>query len=309
MLGHEPRVGVGMPVYNGADFIASAIESILDQTFEDFELLICDNASVDDTEEICRTYERKDERVRYVRNRWNIGGGPNANRVMELSRGEFFKLMNHDDVCHPRLLEQCVKTLEERPDAVGAFPMTIDIDENAHPVREFAPRPDFASPDPIIRCWEGLRSGEEPMAHFSVLRADVLAKTGLMPSVPSADRVLMAELAMHGPLVEVPEQLFFHREHPGRAVHAAGRGHRSMAWWDPSKMGTFTFPYWRMLRSLAEAINRSPLDLRDRMRARGLLLRFARTNKHELKLIYDLAIPARALIARYYTGDDLVAKA
>lgn len=299
----DPTVGVGMPVYNGEDFIADAIESILNQTFEDFELLICDNASTDGTAEICRSYATKDERIRYIRNRWNIGGGPNANRVMQLTRGEFFKLMNHDDVCHPRFLQRCVDTLAGRPDAVGTYPMTVDIDENKNVVREFGPRPEFASSDPITRSWEALRFGDEPMAHFGVIRADVLAMTGLMPSVPSADLILLAELMMHGPLVEVNEPLFMHREHPRRAVNAAGRGHASMAWWDPTKVGTFKFPYWRMLKSLAEAIDRSPLRGRDRRRAYTLVFRFAMTNKHHLKLIYDIAIPFRGLIENHYTAD------
>lgn len=299
----EPRVGVGMPVYNGENYVEDAIESILDQTFEDFELLICDNASTDATEEICRNYAKKDERVRYVRNRWNVGGGPNASRVMQLSRGEFFKLMNHDDVCRPTFLERCVAELDEHPEAVAAYPMTIDIDEHGTVVREFAPRPEFESPDPVIRAWEALRFGEEPMAHFGVVRASVLSKTGLMKSVPSADLVLMAELALHGPIREVGEPLLLHREHPGRAAKAAGRGHRSMAWWDPSKMRTFSFPYWRMVGSLASGIRRSPLEGRDRLRAYQLIPRFATVNKHHLKLIYDVAIPFRGLIERYYKGD------
>lgn len=291
-----------MPVHNGQNFMAETIESILSQTFEDFELVICDNASTDDTPEISRKFATKDERVRYVRNRWNVGGGPNASRVMQLSRGELFRLANHDDLWHPTLLERCVQALDERSDAVGAYPLTVDIDDTGQVVREFSPRPAFDSPDPVARAWEALRYGEEPMIHFGLIRADILGQTGLMPSVPSADLVLSAELLFHGPFVEIGEQLFLHREHPERAVRAAGRGHASMAWWDPKKIGTFRFPYWRMVGELVHAIRRSPLRGRDRRRAYSLVPRFATVNKHHLKLIYDAAIPLRGLIDRYYTG-------
>lgn len=291
-----------MPVFNGQNYMAETIESILEQTFDDFELLICDNASTDETAEISREYAAMDERVRYVRNRWNIGGGPNASRVMQLSRGEFFRLANHDDLWDSKLLERCVQALDERPDAVGAYPLTVDIDENGEVVREFSPRPAFESEDPITRAWEALRYGEEPMVHFGLIRSDILGKTGLMPSVPSADLVLTAELLMHGPVVEVDERLFLHREHPQRAVRAAGRGHDSMVWWDPAQTGTFKFPYWRMLRCLIDAVGRSPLRGRDRRRAYSLVPRFASVNKHHLKLIYDAAIPFRGLIDRFYTG-------
>lgn len=297
-----PRVGIGMPVHNGQNYMREAIESILDQTFEDFELLICDNASTDETPEICMAFAEKDDRVRYVRNRWNIGGGPNASRVMQMSRGEFFRLANHDDRWDRRLLERSVAALDERPDAVGAFPLTVDINEDGEVVREFSSRPAFESSDPIVRAWEALRFGEEPMVHFGVIRADILGKSGLMPSVPSADLVLTAELALHGPFVEIGEQLFMHREHPQRSARAAGRGHESMAWWDPTLTGTFKFPYWRMLGELLDAVRRSPLHGRDRARAYALVPRFAMVNKHHLKLIYDAAIPFRGLIDRYYTG-------
>lgn len=300
--GPAPRVGIGMPVYNGQNYMGETIQSILDQTFENFELLICDNASTDETPEISREFADKDERVRYVRNRWNIGGGPNASRVMQLSRGEFFRLANHDDIWHPKLLEHSIQALDGNPEAVGAYPRTVDIDETGRVVREFSSRPAFESDDPIVRSWEALRYGEEPMVHFGLLRADVLGRTGLMPSVPSADLVLTAELMMHGPMVEVDEQLFFHREHPQRAAKAAGRGHESMAWWDPTMTGTFTFPYWRMLGELVDAVGRSPLWGRDRARAYALVLRFASVNKHQLKLIYDVAIPFRGLIDKYYKG-------
>ena len=303
MLHPAPRVGIGMPVFNGANYLVDAIESILSQTFEDFELLICDNASTDETPDICRDYVEKDERVRYVRNRWNIGGGPNNNRVFELSRGELFKLANHDDMNRPRFVERCVQMLDERPEAVCAFPSTLDIDEAGNLIRELAPRPDFASPDPSIRVWEALRFGQEPMALFGVMRADVIAKTGLMTPVPSADRIWLAELLMHGPFVEVLEPLFLHREHAERSVHSAGRGHASMAWWDPTEVRTVSFPYWRMFRNLAGAINRGPLVGHDRRDAYRLLLRWVTTNKHHLKLIYDAAIPFRGLIDRFYTGE------
>lgn len=297
-----PRVSVGMPVYNGANYLAEAIESILSQSFQDFELLICDNASTDDTPDICRTYVQKDERVRYLRNRRNIGAGPNNNRVFELSRGELFKIANHDDVCHPSFLERCVQVLDLRPDAVCAYPSTVDIDEHGNQIRELPKRPAFSDPAVPIRIWEALRFGEEQMALFGVMRAAIVAKTGLMTPVPSADLIWLAELLMHGPFIEVEEPLFLHREHPHRSVYTAGRGHDSMAWWDPTMIKRLAFPYWRMLGKLAGAIHRSKLDGRNRWAAYGLLLKWIGSNKHGLKLLYDAAVPFRGLIDHWYRG-------
>ena len=90
-----------MPVYNGARYLASAIESILGQTFTDFELIISDNASTDDTPIICLRYAALDERIRYVRNDRNMGASWNYNRVYALARAPYFKQAAHDDLCAP----------------------------------------------------------------------------------------------------------------------------------------------------------------------------------------------------------------
>lgn len=83
----EPRVSIGLPVYNGEVFLAETLNSILSQTFQDFELIICDNASTDQTQEICRKFARQDERIRYYRNEANLGAAKNFNRVFSLARG------------------------------------------------------------------------------------------------------------------------------------------------------------------------------------------------------------------------------
>src|SRR5256885_11909194 len=125
-----PRVSIGLPVYNGEPYLRQSIDSILAQTFRDFELIICDNASTDATARICEEYAARDGRVRYVRNARNIGGINNANLTFERARGELFRWAAHDDICAPALLERCVALLDERPDMVGVYPGTINIDQD-----------------------------------------------------------------------------------------------------------------------------------------------------------------------------------
>ncbi len=124
-----PRVSVGLPVYNGENFIKDALDSILAQTFEDFELIISDNASTDGTQQICRQYTSKDQRIRYIRNDGNIGASKNFNQVFELSSGEYFKWIAHDDLCAPEFLERCVEVLDQDPSIVLCFarPKAIDF--------------------------------------------------------------------------------------------------------------------------------------------------------------------------------------
>src|SRR5262245_46576944 len=99
-----PRVSLGMPVYNGEPFVEEALKSLLGQTFEDFELVISDNASSDRTGSICQDYAARDRRIRYLRNDINVGFCRNQNRVIELCNAEYFLLTHHDDVRAPEYL-------------------------------------------------------------------------------------------------------------------------------------------------------------------------------------------------------------
>ena len=132
-----PAVSICLPVYNGENYIAAAIESMLAQTFADFELIITDNASTDRTEEICRKFADNDSRVRYHRNERNVGGARNQAIAVQLSRGRYVRLSAHDDKIAPTHLEECVAGLEERPDAVIAFTSIVEINEVGTVVRPF----------------------------------------------------------------------------------------------------------------------------------------------------------------------------
>jgi len=95
---HKPRLCIGLPVYNGEEYLAQAVESVLGQTFDDFRLIISDNASTDGTEEICRSYAQRDSRVEYHRVGENRGAAWNFNRVVGLADSEYFQWATHDDV-------------------------------------------------------------------------------------------------------------------------------------------------------------------------------------------------------------------
>src|SRR5690348_16440326 len=100
--GEGPRVSIGLPVFNGENFIADAIASVLGQTLTYVELVIQDNASTDRTAEICADFAARDRRVRYFRNPTNLGLAPNYNLAFHNSRGHYFKWLAHDDYLEPK---------------------------------------------------------------------------------------------------------------------------------------------------------------------------------------------------------------
>src|SRR3982751_2757353 len=107
-----PKLSIGIPVFNGQAFLPELLDSLLAQTYRDFEILICDNASSDRTPQICGEYERRDSRIRYFRNSRNLGAIANFNQAFELSTAPLFKWAAHDDFYRPAYLDACISLLE-----------------------------------------------------------------------------------------------------------------------------------------------------------------------------------------------------
>lgn len=169
-----PRISVALPVYNGEDYLAGTIASILAQTFRDFELIISDNASTDRTAAISQEFAARDRRIRYHRQPHNIGAAANFNRSHGLATGEYFKWAAHDDLLEPEYLAKCVAALDAEPHAVLCQTL-VKIVEDEHRVLEVCRPigPGADSSRPSVRLAARLRQ-KRCLDVFGVLRADAL---------------------------------------------------------------------------------------------------------------------------------------
>jgi glycosyltransferase involved in cell wall biosynthesis len=129
-----PKVSVCIPVYNGSDYIAKSIESVLAQTYKDFQLIVVDNCSTDNTEEIIRNFH--DPRLTYIKNKQNIGLVGNENRCLELSKGDYIYIFHHDDIMLPDNLELKVNLLDEHPQVGFVHSNILLIDEKGEVVAD-----------------------------------------------------------------------------------------------------------------------------------------------------------------------------
>lgn len=263
--GETPLVSVGLPVYNGEAFLEDAIESILGQTLDDFELIISDNASTDRTPEICQRYAASDPRIRYFRQPENLGASPNYDFTFYQARGRYFRWAAHDDVIEPTMLEACVEALEANSEIQLAFPRTLRIDSTGETVGKY---PDYSrmrlmSARPSVRFGDMICCMHNCVAFFGVSRRDILATTALHAPHEDSDRHLLAELALKGPLYEVPEYLFKRRHHPGAYSQSVRLGQR-MAWWDTKQADKVTFPEWNSLRIYLRLIRQSDVPTSER---------------------------------------------
>lgn len=218
---HLPRVSIGLPVYNGMPFLPRAIESILTQSFTDLELIICDNASTDRTQEVCEEYARRDRRVRYYRNERNLGAGPNYDLCFHRSRGHYFKWAAHDDMLAPGYLEKAVAALDARPEAVLCTVGITEIGPDDEVLRAYTNRFDGAgSSSPAHRFGCLINTRHQCEDFFGLYRREALVGSGLHDNYSGSDRVLLAEMALRGPFVAVADPLFLHREHNMRYTRA-----------------------------------------------------------------------------------------
>lgn len=260
-----PRVTIGLPIYNGQNYLAQTMDSILAQTYRDFELIISDNASTDGTEAICREYAARDGRVRYVRNDENIGASANYNRVFELGQGVYFKWAAHDDLLAPTYLERCVEVLDRNPDVVVAYTQAKAIDDQGNVVKVYPGKQHFSDPEPRQRFYEFVLDPHPVVAVFGLMRRDVLGRTRLIGKYAGSDRPLLSELSLLGKFYEVPEHLFFYRFHEAQSWGGNKSAQAQQAWYDPRRGGKVTFPQWRLLREHLGSIARSPVGPRDRL--------------------------------------------
>ncbi len=263
-----PTVSIGLPVYNGERYLRNALERLLAQEFRDFELIICDNASRDQTQQICREYAEKDNRIRYFRNPENIGLAANHNRTFELARGPYFKWAAYDDDFPESMLSGFVKVLNDAPSDICAVYSCCEYIDDSGFVQ--AVESDHVACDaeaPHRRLAHLLANVHMFNSIYGLMRSDIIRRTGLLGRFPMSDQVLLAELAMLGKLIEIPRPLLRIRRHMGRTFSASsdprvlrelfapGEGHRF------PRIELRAHMWWKLIGAAA----RSPISAKDRL--------------------------------------------
>jgi glycosyltransferase involved in cell wall biosynthesis len=269
----EPMLSFGLPVRNGASFIRRALESLEAQDFDDFEVVVCDNQSTDETGNIVTEVANRDPRFKYYLNETNIGQVENFNRVFELSRGRYFRWLGFDDQLEPNCARRCVEALEANPDAIGVFTFwRKGDDEGNEELTTFKGNP-LHSKFPLHRIADMLWAlqipiGIDPM--YSTLRRSLVEKTGMLPVSPWNDRAMAMDLALNGPFCHIDEFLSTRRESPAPAHERLAEFHPSIA--TNSSAKERLAPRWTMYRDLAKVVLGSSLSLAERALGTALVV-------------------------------------
>lgn len=289
-MAERPTVSIGLPVYNGENYLRQAIECVLAQSFGDLELVISDNASTDATAEICAAYASRDRRVRYVRNARNVGAAENYNRVFMESRGKYFKWHAHDDLISPNFIERCVSVLDGDAGCVLAVTATHVIDECGQVIAEHTDLADFLDDSPSRRLRSWLMQGLPPARpFFGLMRREVAAATGLHGTYPGCDRVFVAEMALRGRVRVVPESLCSWRIHKEQYSRSVANVLHQEEWHTGRRGSGIRFKYLRLVREFMAAINAAPLSRVERLRAAKAVLGWAWIVR--LRVLAEMALP------------------
>jgi glycosyltransferase involved in cell wall biosynthesis len=277
----QPLVSIGVPVFNGDAHLPRTLDSILAQTYQNFEVIISDNASTDATADICAEYAARDPRIRCHRQTKNIGAPENWNFVARAARGHYFKWSSASDRCEPRFLEACVAVLEDDPSVALCFGRTSYVDENDIPVVLPDTDVEVLDESPYVRfrrvCEHLMMNNEQ----YGVIRRETLMRTRLDRPYPHGDLVLMAELALLGKFKRLSEPLLIRRvgerEWTGTMSNAT---FGALFWPDapPRRRADFTR---RQLDYLRVAIC-CPMPLTERLHAVRYALRMAYWRRREL---------------------------
>jgi glycosyltransferase involved in cell wall biosynthesis len=260
-------VSIGLPVYNGGRYLASALKSLLDQDYANLELIVSDNASTDDTEEICRRFAQEDSRITFRRNESNVGSATNFNTVFELSRGQYFMWAAHDDLWHPHYIRRCAEVLRHHHDVVLCS-TDIDFMDEQGQIFSYEHYNRLHTHGMDLR--QRVRAVTEKAGWFSfygLLRPEVLRRTRRYMSVYGGDVILLMELMFHGSTFVLPERLFSKRE-GGRTTARYIRDITGVA----NVPARFT-PYTDLARSLLRVIDESSVKTAAKAAMRRDLLR------------------------------------
>jgi len=303
MSDYRPSVSVCLPVYNGENYVHETIISILEQTFEDFELIISDNASTDRTEEICRDASGRDRRVRYFRANVNRGLVWNFNRLFELAGAPYLVWIGHDDMMGQEYLARCVGALNQDSGAVLAYTNANYIDDKGSVIKQL----DFENPGssvkPCVRFSNILYDRKcDPIC--GLMRTEVLKQTRLHQGFADCDRVLLAEMGLRGRFSLVPEHIFSRRMHAEQSTTKYKDLRKRTVFYDPAKAGQLFFPVLLEHMALFSAIRRAKLPLGERLRCHKSLLRWL-WDWHVWRHAEELREGVLSTIKRYLSEDQV----
>jgi len=313
-----PLLTLGLPVYNGERYLGRALDSLLAQTLDNFELLISDNCSTDATREIAFKYRENDRRIRVWTKSKNIGAADNFNWVMRHASGRFFAWVNHDDLWAPTYFERCVDALLEDSAAVLSYSRSAKIADDDSVITTLVDNLGVIADEPHLRLrqyhehfiridrtrsWAGDDVEGLWIPIYGVIRTESVRQSILIKKFIGSDTVLLEQLSMFGAFHEIDEILFFKRDHQHRSMRESVAYDKRTEWFSAKRAGILLFPRFQTLACRIHAVTICGISVRNRALCLLEMLSFYVRRPHETKaLLKEMYINARRAVASLVGG-------
>ena len=262
---NKPLVSIGLPVFNGEDFLESSIDTLLSQSYKNIEVIVCDNASTDNTQVIVERYCSKDARVKYYRHEKNLGAALNYNSTFDMSSGRYFKWAAHDDIIHENYIEQCVIAMEQDKSISLVQPLTGQIDGNGVVTGHLYTSHETVIPKTTsnIELYRILIQDRGAWVRiFGLIRSSILKNTPLIDNYVGSDLTLLGELGLNGNVRDIDSVLFWRREHAETSTTGKYKARRKrLNWFDTSKNPSVALPEWRLNTEMFRSVVRQNIPL------------------------------------------------
>jgi glycosyltransferase involved in cell wall biosynthesis len=288
-----PRLSIAVPAYNCERYIERCLQSLLAQTYRDFELIVSDNASTDRTADICEEIARTDARVRVVRRQQNIGGPGNFRYAFSLCSGELIKWSTADDYLDPRYVERCVEQLDRDPATVLCYARTTLINAEGDELSKYEDDLNLIDDSPRQRFNELLHRIKLCNAHLGVIRREAMAQTGLIGNELASDVHFLAEMTLYGKFRVVPEHLFFRRYHEKSSSWNRSNLEHQRAYYNPGRRKGFSMHSWKKFIRLYSGVWGSPVPFGQKLLLSKDLARFAFWDRSGLAADLANLVPPR----------------
>lgn len=254
-LNRTHLVSIGMPLHNEGAYLDEALEALLAQDYKNFEILICDNASTDETQVISQTWADRDSRIKYYRNETDIGAANNFSRAFELAQGDFFMWAAGHDLWSPQFISRCMDVLLSDEDIVLCCPLLQWISHDGERLAVENVHIDFRGRGAVQRYMRAIWR-LQGNAVYGLIRKSVLGQTRLMRQTLGSDQVLLVELSLLGTFAQVKEPLFFRRKNrPDETQKQATERRAVELWEDGKRKKDRRMLYWQFVREIFGGIN------------------------------------------------------
>lgn len=205
-------VSIGLPVFNGEDYLEATLDALLNQSYTNFELIISDNASTDRTRAICEAYALRDTRICYHRQANNQGAIWNFTFTFHQAKGDYFMWASAHDLWHDNFIEACKEILDLDSSVVLVYPFAYLINTDGETIAPMLHKLDTRGRKRALRTRIIIQDISSGNMFHGLFRRAVLQKCRLDIRSLGADLVILMEVGLHGSIAQIPQKLFYRRE-------------------------------------------------------------------------------------------------